>query len=182
MMTSRPSRPSEVLRHLCQRDSVVILTAAFMTKTVEMEKEKVKFEIWDTAGQERFRSFAPMYYRNAAAAVVVYDIGVMDSFVRAQGWVEEMRAQQTRETVIALAGNKCDLPDGARQVPADQGSQYAKEKNLIFIETSAFSGQNVAELFAEIARRVPKDKALNERGEVYNVEHPASKTKGGCCG
>lgn len=34
----------------------------------------VKFEIWDTAGQERFNSLAPMYYRGAQAALVVYDI------------------------------------------------------------------------------------------------------------
>jgi len=36
--------------------------------------ETVKFEIWDTAGQERYHSLAPMYYRGAAAAVIVYDI------------------------------------------------------------------------------------------------------------
>jgi len=34
----------------------------------------VKFEIWDTAGQERYHSLAPMYYRGAHAAVVVFDI------------------------------------------------------------------------------------------------------------
>jgi GTPase SAR1 family protein len=34
----------------------------------------IKFEMWDTAGQERYRALAPMYYRNADAAVLVYDI------------------------------------------------------------------------------------------------------------
>lgn len=34
----------------------------------------VKFEIWDTAGQERYHSLAPMYYRGAAAAIIVYDM------------------------------------------------------------------------------------------------------------
>lgn len=38
------------------------------------EDKVIKFEIWDTAGQERFRSLSPMYYRNAQAAVVVYDV------------------------------------------------------------------------------------------------------------
>ena len=48
--------------------------AAFLTQTVALNDATVKFEIWDTAGQERYHSLAPMYYRGAAAAVVVYDI------------------------------------------------------------------------------------------------------------
>lgn len=39
-----------------------------------MNNATVKFEIWDTAGQERYHSLAPMYYRGAAAAIIVYDI------------------------------------------------------------------------------------------------------------
>ncbi len=48
--------------------------SAFLIKTVELPAATVKFEIWDTAGQERYRSLAQMYYRGAAAAIVVYDI------------------------------------------------------------------------------------------------------------
>lgn len=49
-------------------------TAAFLTQKVQLDDATVKFEIWDTAGQERYRSLAPMYYRGAAAAIVVYDV------------------------------------------------------------------------------------------------------------
>lgn len=49
--------------------------AAFLTQTVQINDDTtVKFEIWDTAGQERYHSLAPMYYRGAQAALVVYDI------------------------------------------------------------------------------------------------------------
>ncbi|TVU48829.1 hypothetical protein EJB05_00108 [Eragrostis curvula] len=48
--------------------------AAFFSQTLAVNDETVKFEIWDTAGQERYHSLAPMYYRGAAAAIVVYDI------------------------------------------------------------------------------------------------------------
>lgn len=48
--------------------------ASFLTQSVPLDDCIVKFEIWDTAGQERYRSLAPMYYRGAAAALVVYDI------------------------------------------------------------------------------------------------------------
>lgn len=50
------------------------LSAAFLTQTVCLDDTTVKFEIWDTAGQERYHSLAPMYYRGAQAAIVVYDI------------------------------------------------------------------------------------------------------------
>ena len=50
-----------------------IRAAAFMTKGLAVGPYMVKFEIWDTAGQERYHSIAPMYYREAAAALVVYD-------------------------------------------------------------------------------------------------------------
>ena len=49
--------------------------AAFLTQNVTTPAGKeIKFEIWDTAGQERYRSLAPMYYRGAHSAIVVYDI------------------------------------------------------------------------------------------------------------
>lgn len=48
--------------------------AAFFSQTISLIEGTVKFDIWDTAGQERYHSLAPMYYRGAAAAVIVYDI------------------------------------------------------------------------------------------------------------
>lgn len=94
----------------------------------------VKFEIWDTAGrysffafifeffelflqnlagQERYHSLAPMYYRGAAAAVVVYDVTNQQSFERAQAWVKELQRQSNTQVCIALAGNKSDKPNRA---------------------------------------------------------------------
>lgn len=85
--------------------------AAFLTQTVCLNETTVKFEIWDTAGQERYHSLAPMYYRGAQAAIVVYDITNQDSFVRAKNWVKELQRQGNPDIVIALAGNKVDLEE-----------------------------------------------------------------------
>lgn len=54
--------------------------AAFFTQVLSLNEATIKFDIWDTAGQERYHSLAPMYYRGAAAAVVVYDITSMVAF------------------------------------------------------------------------------------------------------
>ena len=69
----------------------------------------VKLDIWDTAGAERYHSITPMYYRNARAAVVVYDISDAETFERAKAWVSDLREKIDLDTVIALVGNKVDL-------------------------------------------------------------------------
>jgi small GTP-binding protein len=130
--------------------------AAFLTQNVSLNDYTVKFEIWDTAGQERYHSLAPMYYRGAAAAVVVYDITNSDSFARAKSWVKELQRQGSPNIVIALAGNKCDLAS-KRKVETAEASEYAKDNGLFFMETSAKTALNVEELFKAIAKKLPKD-------------------------
>jgi Ras-related protein Rab-5C len=123
--------------------------AAFFSQTLAVNDETVKFEIWDTAGQERYHSLAPMYYRGAAAAIVVYDITNAASFTKAKKWVQELQAQGNPNTIMALAGNKADLLE-ARQVPADEAKAYAQENGLFFMETSAKTAINVNDVFYEI--------------------------------
>ena len=58
---------------------------------------QVELAIWDTAGQERFHALGPIYYRDAQAALLVYDITDVDSFKRVQTWVQELK-QMVRKT------------------------------------------------------------------------------------
>ena len=44
----------------------------------------------DTAGQERYASLAPLYYRGAAAAIIVYDVTSKSSFAKAKHWISEL--------------------------------------------------------------------------------------------
>jgi len=152
--------------------------AAFLTQTLALDDSTVKFEIWDTAGQERYQSLAPMYYRGAQAAVVVYDVTSQDSFERAQRWVSELRDQANRDIVIALAGNKIDLcheqeldqgdnepaqniNSSRRSVEREEAQAYANDNNLIFYETSAKTGESVHELFLQVATDLPKNTNRN---------------------
>ena len=125
--------------------------AAFLTQTVALNDTTVKFEIWDTAGQERYHSLAPMYYRGAAAAIVVYDITNKESFNGAKSWVKELQRRGDPNVVIALAGNKADLQD-KRKVEIEEATMYAEENNILHMETSAKSATNVRHLFQEIGK------------------------------
>ncbi|KAH7043095.1 ras family-domain-containing protein [Linnemannia elongata] len=124
--------------------------AAFLTQTICLDDATtVKFEIWDTAGQERYKSLAPMYYRNANCAVVVYDITQSSSLDKAKSWVKELQRQADPNIVIALAGNKSDL-SARRVVETEEAQAYADEAGLLFFETSAKTATNVNELFTSI--------------------------------
>ncbi|KAL7419369.1 GTP-binding protein of the rab/ypt [Cryptotrichosporon argae] len=128
--------------------------AAFLTQTVALDDStSIKFEIWDTAGQERYKSLAPIYFRNANAAVIVYDI-TSQSFEKAKSWVRELQRQADPAIVIMLVGNKLDLA-AARKTPRELGERFAQEEGLLFGEASAKSGEGVEDLFMEIARKLP---------------------------
>uniref|UniRef100_A0A8C1EDD0 small monomeric GTPase n=1 Tax=Cyprinus carpio carpio TaxID=630221 RepID=A0A8C1EDD0_CYPCA len=131
--------------------------AAFLTQTVCLDDTTVKFEIWDTAGQERYHSLAPMYYRGAQAAIVVYDITNEESFARAKNWVKELQRQASPNIVIALSGNKADLAN-KRAVDFQDAQSYADDNSLLFMETSAKTSMNVNEIFMAIGclRMSPK--------------------------
>lgn len=152
--------------------------AAFLTQTVALDDATVKFEIWDTAGQERYRSLAPMYYRGAAAAIVVYDITKKDSFNGAKSWVKELQRRGDPNVVIALAGNKADM-ENKRKVQTEEAQQYAKENDIIHMETSAKTALNVKNLFVEIAKKLPKSQAAPER-ESFPIM-PPKQNKKVCC-
>ncbi|XP_028098742.1 ras-related protein RHN1-like isoform X3 [Camellia sinensis] len=136
--------------------------AAFFTQVLSLNEATIKFDIWDTAGQERYYSLAPMYYRGAAAAVVVYDITSMDSFERAKKWVQELQRQENPNLVTVLVANKADLAT-KRLVENEVGEQYAKENGLLFFETYAKTAQNVNELFYEIGDYISYHLALRQR-------------------
>lgn len=153
--------------------------AAFLTQTVSLEDATVKFEIWDTAGQERYRSLAPMYYRGAAAAIVVYDIQKKDSFQGAKTWVKELQRRGDPNVVIALAGNKSDK-ESNRKVSTEEAQVYAKENEIIFLETSALTASNVRNLFIEIAKKLPKTPLISER-ESFPIVPPKKDKSSSCC-
>jgi len=129
--------------------------ATFLTQKVQLQEHTVRFQIWDTAGQEKYKSLAPLYYKGAHAALVVYDITNRESFENAKGWVEELKQSEGANVVIGLAGNKLDLEE-KRKVQKSEAEGLAAEQGFIFKETSAKNGENIWDIFTQIAEKVPR--------------------------
>jgi Ras-related protein Rab-21 len=52
---------------------------------------------------------APTFYRNANAALIVFDITSVQSFKNIQDWVLELKEKVDNPMVLCVVGNKIDL-------------------------------------------------------------------------
>jgi Ras-related protein Rab-22 len=168
--------------------------ASFMSKLLLVDGAPIKYQIWDTAGQEKYHSLAPMYYRGAAAAIIVYDITRAASFQTLKNWVRELQQLGPENIVLAVCGNKSDLED-KREVSTAEAKAYAAEIGALFLEASAKLNKNVQDLFTDISKRLPKPQEAFG-GDVADLrkggggggagggggdEGGGGGKKGGCC-
>merc|ERR1711998_281000 len=142
--------------------------ASFMIKKLFIDNTRLTLQIWDTAGQERFRSMGPMYYRGAAAAILVFDITSKDSFQSLQQWIDELRNNSDENIILAIACNKCDL-SAQRAVALKRAQDYAKSVGAIIHETSAKASKGIEDLFVDIAKAI-----IAERGNNSAKQQAAS--------
>ncbi|KAM5144449.1 ras-related protein Rab-4A isoform 3-T5 [Callospermophilus lateralis] len=93
------------------------------------------------------------YYRGAAGALLVYDITSRETYNALTNWLTDARMLASQSIVILLCGNKKDL-DTDREVTFLEASRFAQENELMFLETSALTGENVEEAFVQCARKI----------------------------
>ena len=77
------------------------LSASFVEKNIEYKEfngKVIKFLIWDTAGQERFRSIGKIFYTDARAVILVYDITNEKSFEEIQNyWYNQIKEHSPKD-------------------------------------------------------------------------------------
>ncbi|TRY50014.1 Ras [Cryptosporidium tyzzeri] len=125
----------------------------FGSKIITAGGKRIKLQIWDTAGQERYRSVTRSYYRGAAGALIVYDITNRESYNHLVNWLADARTLARVDISIIGVGNKLDLKD-KRQVTFLEASRCAQENDILFLETSALTGEGVEEVFVKVTRLI----------------------------
>jgi small GTP-binding protein len=135
-------------------ESMPTIGAAFQNHTLATAAGIVSLQIWDTAGQERYRSLAPMYYRNAQAAIVVFDLTSLQSFQSLDQWRADLEGKRAADLRLFVVGNKADLVD-RRVVEKQCALEFAARCGAVeYIETSAKSGQGITDLFKKVAESI----------------------------
>jgi len=124
---------------------------------------------------------APMYYRNAKAAILVYDATEEKTLEMVQGWVDELSKHASKDVIFVLAGNKSDM-GGNTQQSVETAQAKAMELGAKLFQTSAKTGKGIQELFDYVARAL-LDHALSSEDGLHKPSgrlNPEGESKG-CC-
>ncbi len=155
---------------------------------IQAAGQNIKLQIWDTAGQETFKSITRSYYRGSIGGILVYDVTNRESFANLARWLEETRSYSNDKISLMLVGNKSDLAD-KRVVSQEEGAEFAKRHQLMFVETSAKTNSNVELVFSMLTEKVSgrvQRKEIDPTNESLGIkigtaEQPAGKPRSGSC-
>ena len=158
--------------------------AAFVTKEINVDGNQLELLIWDTAGQEVYRGLAPMYYRSALIAIIVFDVTRSQSYESVSYWIKELKTNVDTNIIILVCGNKTDLED-QRTVDTSSAQAMADQEGALYAETSATTGSGIERMFQMAVSKLlttRKTNTDNNQQKGVNIKDSQStKQGGGCC-
>ena len=133
----------------------------FLSKHVEYENnKKARLIIWDIGGQERFKSLRRNFYGGTNGALIVFDLSRAQTFSKIKEWLSDLRQCIGENIPVVIIGNKSDIiSDIGEVIDQNELDQYNNYANCEYIETSAKTGDNVANAFVHLTQDIIK--ALN---------------------
>ena len=168
--------------------------ASYASKILNFEKfnKTISLDIWDTAGQEKYKSLTKFFYKDAACAILVYDITQKESFINMKEyWLKQLQEFGSKNIILGVAGNKCDMYEN-EAVSENEGRAFAEEIGAFFEITSAKNNTGINDLFMSAANRFvdpsyknssgeSKDSPEKDEGNIKLDEKAHQKEKKGCC-
>ncbi|MHA1670792.1 MAG: Rab family GTPase [Promethearchaeota archaeon] len=143
------------LTGIFKTDSSITIGVEFHIKKIKVENYSVRLQIWDFAGEERFRFLLPSYVLGASGGIFMYDITRYSSMKNFEDWIEIFKRGFTgkqNQLPVIMVGGKLDLRF-KRAVSSKDAFALAKKHNLYgFIESSSKNGQNIEDIFYELAK------------------------------
>jgi len=154
----------------------------FKVKRVEIDQKTVKIQIWDTAGQEKFNAITTAYYRQARAAIVMYDVTRSNTFMNVRKWLKMIEDNGRSDIVVAIVGNKNDSPD--KEVDQKRANLLRDEYGCYLFQSSAKGDDNVYSVFDTLARdvikKMPRDPSNDNLNRNLTLSRNDLNDKKGC--
>ena len=152
----------------------------FKLKNIQLDDgNSLKAQIWDTAGQERFHSITRNYFKNAHGIILIYDVTLIESFHNVKNWIKQIKKEASDKVSIILVGNKIDM-ENKRAVSNEEGEKIADENGLKFFECSAKTGENIEQIFKEVAKKILENFSNVEEKDTTKLKNKKNQKKG-CC-
>jgi small GTP-binding protein len=151
--------------------------AVFHTISRDINGQRVLMQVWDTAGQEKYRSIGPIYYRNAAAAIAVFDVSVNDFEANLENWIVSVKRSAT-DPLIYIVGNKVDLLPDETDVTA-RTRLFAERYQAQYFMTSAKLGTRINLLFDAVFQGLVSSCVTS--ADVVPQENMEEMPKQTCC-
>ena len=146
-------------------------------------KKRVRIQIWDTAGQERYMAINKNTLQKVQGIIIMYDLTNRKSFENLERWFNIVSQNFAGKTVFLVA-NKLDLADDKRIVTVEEGQKLAEENNMKFYEGSGQNGENVEEIFIQMAEKVYEN-IINDKDSFQSSSSKLNKNnqkkKKKCC-
>ncbi|XP_065045303.1 uncharacterized protein LOC135581485 isoform X3 [Musa acuminata AAA Group] len=146
--------------------------ASYLTKRLVIGGVPITLSIWDTAGQEHFHALGPIYYCDADAVLLDYDVTDTDTFLRVRKWVKELQQMASNNIVMVIAANKSDLIR-SKKYDIQEAESYAMTIGAKLFLTSAKFGSGINDVFLDITARLLQKKKNSAQGSS-----PAQPRKG----
>ncbi|XP_006887982.1 PREDICTED: ras-related protein Rab-7L1 isoform X2 [Elephantulus edwardii] len=134
-------------------------------------------------GQERFTSMTRLYYRDASACVIMFDVTNATTFSNSQRWKQDLDSKLTLPSgdpvPCLLLANKCDLSPWA--MSRDQIDRFSKENGFTgWTETSVKENKNINEamrvLLEKMMSNSREDVSLSTQGDYINLQAKSSSS------
>jgi small GTP-binding protein len=159
---------------------------AFFQKQITYQDTSYTLEIWDTAGQEQYHALSSMFYRDADAGIVVFDVTDHASFTKCKEWISELRDARGQSIAVIVAGNKNDLTNG-RHVTLEMIGSLSKQIDAEVFEISAKTGENIEFMFNSLVKAIAKRSSMGmnritaQRPKKLDFDEEPPRDPG-CCG
>ncbi|KAG0307932.1 rab32, member RAS oncoprotein [Dissophora globulifera] len=168
----------------------------FALKVIQWSPDTViRLQLWDIAGQER-GNMARVYYKEAIAALVVYDVTRPKTFEAVKRWKADLDSKVSLPEALGggpihtiLLANKIDLQENGNGSPnAEEMDLFCQEHGFLkWFATSAKDNSNIEDAAQFLLEEImATEEALgykqnNDAAMLERVQLSQSKAKEGCC-